>query len=202
MGGKLPIEAEVRPVEYRGDSIRYRVGVPLVQSMLAGLALVVALGAVILAAMYVDVLGVWTLLLLSGAGMFAYLCGWRMWMDIRAPYAQERATGEDTNRDGYIGDPRIRTDNARMDRLARQVIRLAHEGRSISRAALVPKLLTAGEWELLRKRLSGRGVVDLDRKGAMMMRHATYAESWARYTEGPRGSSWLVNQDGETVEAE
>jgi hypothetical protein len=188
--------------DIRGESIRYRVGVPLAQSVLSGLAVVVAGVLIISLAMWPDALGVWWLPITCGVAWFCYLLGWRTFRDLRSPYEVEHETGEDTNRDGYVGDPRIRTDNARMDRMARQVIRLAHSGQSISRAALVPKLLTAGEWDLLRRRLSGRGVVDLDRKGAMMMRAASYAESWARYVERPRPHSYLVNQDGDTVEAE
>lgn len=196
------LEGEVRQVEYRGDSTRFVVGVPFAQSVLSGVAVAVAGALLIAFAMWPDALGVWWLPVFLGVAWWCYLLGWRTYRDLRAPYEVERATGEDTNRDGYVGDPRIRTTDGRMDRLARQVIRLAHSGQSISRAALVPKLLTAGEWELLRKRLVGRGVVDLDRKGAMTMRNQTYAESWARYTGGPRSSSYLVNEDGDLVEAE
>jgi hypothetical protein len=189
-------------VEYRGDSIRYRVGVPAVQAFIFGFCIFAGLAAVYVAARYADALGLWAWLILAGAEPACYLLAWRAWQDIRAPYSQERATGEDVNRDNYIGDPRIKMRPADIDRHARHVLQLLHNGRSVSRATLAPNTMSATAWGIVRKRLVGRGAVELDNKGEMAARYGTWQEAWDQYLEGPRGLSFKVNRDDELVEAE
>jgi hypothetical protein len=186
--------------ELRGPNVlTERVLVPMAQAGLAGAGAGVAVLAV-----WVALVGNWhgwRLALFVGVLCGAGLLVWRFVWEVRLPVLSwlESVTGEDLDGNGVVGDAsgRVQFTEAGLDRRARQALRLASEGKSISRRALVPRMMPRGEWEAMGRRLVARGVCDKARDGSLLLRCGSFAEAWERYT-APRTSTqfWLDDAGG------
>jgi len=205
MGGKLESEGEIR-----GEGIRFRVGVPLAQAALSGVAAIIAGVLIISLAMWPDALGVWWLPVVSGVAWFCYLLGWRTYRDLRSPYEVEHETGEDVNRDGYVGDPRPAITDKAVEFWVERILARMYQGRGVAKADMVGKWFEGkrmgyDDWKYARRRLLSRGVVqEADNRGAIELKpeYPTFAAAWHRYVKAPHGGAYVVNQEDDLVEAE
>jgi hypothetical protein len=194
---QLEQEREVTP---QPSAFVASVVVPLAQCGLVGAML--ALGALTLAVVITGDLTGWPVALVIGVLGFVILGAWRFTWDVRRPVLEwlEAWTGQDIDGDGTVGTTgRVPFTEAVLDRRARQVLRLASEGKSISRASLVPKMMPRGEWEALMARLVARGIGTRARDRSVVVKYNTFAEAWERYTNGPPGpypSWWVDESDG------
>ena len=186
---------------YGGNVVQERVLVPLALSCLAG----AGVSVVVLAGWFAVVgdLTAWRAALVCGVLAGGGLLVWRCWWEVRLPVLRwlESLTGEDIDGDGAIGAPssRVPFTEAALDRRARQVLRLAAEGRPITRSALVPKMLSRGEWEGLMSRLVARGICERGRDGSAVLKYKTFGEAWERYTAPQVSTQFWLDTDGGLV---
>jgi MFS family permease len=185
--------------ELRGPNVlTERVLVPMAQAGLAGAGAGVAVLAV-----WVALVGNWhgwRLALFVGVLCGAGLLVWRFVWEVRLPVLSwlESVTGEDLDGNGAVGSTgRVQFTEAGLDRRARQALRLASEGQSISRRALVPRMMRRGEWEAMGRRLVARGVCKRAGDGSLLLGCGSFAEAWEKYT-APRTSTgfWVDEEDG------
>jgi hypothetical protein len=187
---------------YHGGAFVLAVAVPLTQCAIVGFAVGLAVLAVTAGAM--RRWAWWPLALCAGVLAFTALAVWRFVWEIRRPAvaALEELSGRDLDGDGFVG-ARVPLDNVRLDRLARHLLRLAADGKSISRRAVVPRMMTRGEWEVIMKRFVARGVIDRDRMGAAVLKCGTFEECWSRYVgEAQNARSFWVGEDGDLIARE
>jgi hypothetical protein len=179
------------------------VAVPLLQCAICGASVGAGLLAVLWAAgeLAQSWRGGLVLAVLVSAGLACWRFGRGLLCQTRLLAVLENATGTDINRDGVIGNrqparPQVPGGNATIDRLARQMLLLACEGKPISRRALVPKMLTRDEHEIITKRLQARGVCTRNKTGALSLRYPDFATAWGVYCgNADNARSFAVTED-------
>jgi len=199
---RYPLEQE-RELTPQPSTFTAQVVVPLAQCGLVGLML--ALGSLAIARAVLGDWRGWPVALLIGVLGFVILGAWRFTWDIRRPVLEwlENATGQDLDGNGAIGATgRVQFTEAQLDRRARQVLRLAADGKPISRRTLVPRMMSRGEWEGLMSRLVARGICDRARDGSAVLKFKTFAEAWERYTAPRESTQFWVDEDGGLVSKE
>ena len=193
-------EREITP---QPSTFTAQVVVPLAQCGLVGLML--AVGAMAIARAILGDWRGWPVALLIGLLGFVGLGVWRFVWDVRRPVLEwlESATGQDLDGNGEIGSAgRVTITETQLDRRARQVLRMATEGKSISRRTLVPRMMSRGEWQALMTRLVARGICERARDGSAVLRVKTFAEAWERYTTPRESTQFWVDEDGGLVSKE
>jgi len=205
MGGNK-LEGEVRQVEYRGahSQVEEKILIPMLKCAALALGLAIVFMAVAASFRAWDWMPVALLLgLVIGAVFLAAYFGKDLGRDILGRV--EVATGVDIDRNGQLGTGGGKKPYTaqQIDELAREMVKQAHRGESMSFRTWKRKLkVSQGLWEDARKKLLARNVCMRDAHGELVLRFGTSKESIARLEGQPSAHSYDVAWDGSLIPKE